>query len=113
MNQFEYSYDEENDDLFMYLPNKKSMGGVEVGDFVFDFDEEENLVSMQIVNASKVLSKLISKVTSLAAIKGYKMHVINFRNMDAINLEVDLGTRKETVTIIIPRIREPSPVVSY
>ena len=113
MNQFEYSYDEENDDLFMYLPNKKSIGAVELGDFIFDFDKEENLVSMEILNASKILSKLLSKVISLTAIKGYKMQVINFRNMEAIHLEVDLGAKKETVNIFIPRIKEHSPVLNY
>lgn len=113
MKNFEHSYDEGNDNLFVYLPNKKSAGAVELGDFVFDFDKDENLVAMQILNASRVLSKLISKVASLVTIKGYKMEVINFRNMEAIKIEVDLGQRKEMITMIIPRIKEPSPVLNY
>ena len=68
---------------------------------------------MQILNASRVLSKLISKVASLVTVNGYKMEVINFRNMEAIRIEVDLGQRKEMFTMIIPRIKEHRLVLQY
>ena len=41
MKTFDFSYDEDNDDLFIYLPGAKSAGAVEMGDFVFDFDKNE------------------------------------------------------------------------
>ena len=34
MKDFKFSYDEESDDLFIYLDGAKSSGAVEIGDFV-------------------------------------------------------------------------------
>lgn len=57
MVKVKFSYDKENDDLFIYLPKSKSAGAIELGNFVFDFDENGKLVAIQIINASKVFSK--------------------------------------------------------
>ena len=113
MKDFNFNYDEENDDLFVYLEGSKSAGAVEIGDFVFDFDKNENLVGLQIINASDVLSKLVRKIVSLSSIKGIKAEVINFRNMEAIEIEVDLGDSKEKMPIIVPRIKKRSPALEY
>ena len=113
MKQFEFSYDEDNDDLFIYLPDAKSAGAVEIGNFVFDFDKNENLVAMQIMNVSEVLSKLISKIVSLKKIKSVQTSIINFRNMKMISLEVEFDNRKERMNITIPKITETSPVLKY
>ena len=40
MKEFKFSYDEGNDDLFVYLDGSKSEGAVEIGDFVFDFNKD-------------------------------------------------------------------------
>lgn len=111
MKNFKFSYDETNDDLFIYLESKKSAGAVEMGDFVFDFDEDENLVALQILNASEVLSKLVSRVISLTHIKSIQVNVIKFRNTNAIDIHVQLADRKEHVPIVIPRITRSSPVL--
>lgn len=113
MKEFKFSYDEESDDLFIYLEGSKSSGAVEIGDFVFDFDEHENLIGIQILNASEVLSKLIAKIVRLNQIKQLRAEVINFRNMEAINLEVDFDTGRERIPIIIPRIKKGSPALKY
>ena len=113
MKEFKISYDKENDDLFVYLEGSKSAGAVEMGSFVFDFDKTEKLVAIQIICASEVLSKLVKKVVSLANIKSIKAEIINFRNMDAIEIEVSLEEGKERVPIIIPRIKEGSPALRY
>lgn len=111
MKNFKFSYDEASDDLFIYLEGKKSAGAVEIGDFVFDFDEQENLVALQILNASEVLSRLMYRVISLKNIKGIRAEVIKFRNMNAIDIRVQLADRKEHVPIVIPRITRSSPVL--
>lgn len=112
MKDFKFSYDEVSDDLFIYLEGKKSVGAVEMGDFVFDFDEHENLVALQILNASEVLSKLVSRVISLTHINAIQANVIKFRNMNAIDIHVQLADRKEHVPIVIPRITRSSPVLA-
>lgn len=113
MKTFDFSYDEDNDDLFIYLPGAKSAGAVEMGDFVFDFDKNENLVAMQIMNVSEVLSKLISKIVSLKKIKSVRTTIVSFRNMKMISLEVEFDNRKERVNIAIPRVTETSPALRY
>ena len=111
MKDFNFSYDEENDDLFIYLEGKKSAGAVEVGDFVIDFDDDENLVAVEIINASEVLSKLVSKVVSLSNIKSIQLNIIKFRNMNAVDMQVQFGDRIERVQLILPVIRKRSPVL--
>jgi uncharacterized protein YuzE len=114
MKSFKFDYDQENDDLFVYLEGSKSKGSVELGSFVFDFDEKENLVAVEIFNAREVLSKLVSKILELSKIKALQANIINFRNMDAIQFKITLeDNRIETANIIIPRIKEESPALSY
>ncbi len=114
MKEFKFSYDEENDDLFIYFPDKKSKGAVEIGNFVFDFDEDENLVAIQILEASQVLSKVVSKILELSKIKELKVDVINFRNMATIQLKIITDSGQDTANIIVPRIKqEKSPALSY
>jgi len=108
---FNFSYDEENDDLFIYLEGKKSAGAVEVGDFVIDFDDDENLVAVEIINASEVLSKLVSKVVSLSNIKSIQLNIIKFRNMNAVDMQVQFGDRVERAQLILPVIGKRSPVL--
>jgi uncharacterized protein YuzE len=113
MENFDFSYDPENDDLFVYLKDKKSAGAVELGNFILDFDAKGNLVAMQILNISEVLSKIISKMIEVSKLKETKMDIVNFRNMEAIKFYISDGTNSETATILIPHIREKSPVLQY
>ena len=113
MENFKFSYDNENDDLFIYLESKKSEGAVEMGNFVFDFDKDENLVAIQISEASKVLSKFISKIIELSKIKNVKIEVVNFRNMTAIRMFIETDKEKIMAPIIVPRIKQTSPALSY
>jgi len=113
MENFKFSYDEENDDLFIYLEGKKSKGAVELGNFVFDFDENENLVAIQIFEASKVLSKLLSRIIKLAKIKNIRLEIVNFRNMTAVKMFVETSEEKIMAPIIVPRVKRSSPALNY
>lgn len=113
MEEFKFSYEQEQDDLFLYLEGKKSAGAVELGNFVFDFDEKENLVSIQISEASKVLSKLLSRIIELTNIKSIKTEVINFRNMAAVRIYVETDKEKIMTPILVPKIKQESPALSY
>ncbi|MBD3361480.1 DUF2283 domain-containing protein [Candidatus Woesearchaeota archaeon] len=53
MKKFNFSYDKENDDLFLYNHNSKSAGSVEVGDIILDFNNKKELVGIQINKASE------------------------------------------------------------
>jgi len=113
MEQFNFSYDLENDDLFIYLKGKKSFGAVELGNFILDFDGKGNLVAMQILNISEVLSKILSKIVELSKLKEVKMNIVNFRNMEAIRFYISDGVNEETANIFIPHIKEKSPVLEF
>jgi len=112
MKDFNFSYDNENDDLFIYIEGAKSKGAVELGNFVFDFDEKENIVAIEIFEASKILSKLISKIIELTKIKEIKAEVINFRNMNAMKIRIETDSGQAEGTIIIPKIKMESPALS-
>ena len=113
MENFNFSYDEGNDDLFVYLEKKKSAGAVELGNFILDFDNKGDLVAMQILNVSEVLSKILSNIIEVSKLKEVKVEIINFRNMDAIKFSVSDGKTEEKTNLLIPHIREKSPVLSY
>lgn len=114
MQDFKFDYDEENDSLFTYLENSKSNGAVEVGDFVFDFDKKGNLVAMEIFNASELLKGVLSKMIELVKLKEFKVELFNFRNSrTSIRFSLDDGVEKEFANIIIPRISEKSPAITY
>ena len=111
MEKFSFDYDSENDDLFIYLEGKKSCGAIELGNFVLDFDDKGFLVAMQIFNASEVFSKILSKMIEISKIKEIKVEIINFRNMDAIKFSISDNKTEEKANILIPHIREKSPVL--
>jgi uncharacterized protein YuzE len=113
MKEFKFDYDEENDNLFVYLDGETSSGAVELGNFVFDFNDKEELVAIEILEATEVLSKLISKIIKLSKIKELKTEIISFRNMKAINFAIRTNDQIETANIVIPRIRNESPSLSY
>ena len=113
MKEFKFSYDKENDDLFIYLPDSKSKGAVEIGNFVFDFDEKEDLVAIQVLEASEILSRLISKIIELTKITEIRADLINFRNMAFIKMEIKSGSEKETINMPIPKIKTESPSLNY
>jgi hypothetical protein len=113
MEKFNFDYDLDNDDLFIYLEGKKSAGAVELGNFVLDFDDNLDLVAIQILNVSEVLSKFFSKIKEASQIRDVKTEIVNFRNMDGIKMHVYSDSDEETANILIPHIREKSPVLKY
>ena len=111
MKEFKFDYDEENDDLFIYLEGAFSDGAVELGDLVLDFDSKGNLVAMEIINASTFFSKLVSGVFEISQIKSLEVEIVNFRNMSALQLKISTPLQKYFQTILIPRIVQESPAL--
>ncbi len=112
MKKFNFDYDSRNDDLFIYLEGK-SKGAVELGNFILDFDEKGDLVAMEILNASEVLSKIISKIIELNKIKEIQVEIINFRNMNAIKFKIITEKASGSANILVPHILEKSPALRY
>jgi uncharacterized protein YuzE len=113
MKKFNFSYDAGNDDLFIYLGRKKSSGAIELGNFILDFDEKGDLIAIQVINVSQVFSKILSKMIEVSNIKEIQVEIINFRNMDAVKFKIISEDFEENTNILIPHIKEKSPVLTH
>jgi len=58
MPSFEFSYDRENDILFLSKKGAMSKGAIEWGDLILDFDYQKKLVGIQIMNAVDFLAEM-------------------------------------------------------
>jgi len=62
MTRFNFDYDSENDDLFIYRFRKKSKYSIEFSrDIILDFDENNKLVGIELLEATKTLAMLSGK----------------------------------------------------
>ena len=114
MRNFEYDYDKDNDDLFMYKKDAKSAGAIELGNLVIDFDHAGNLVAIQIMHASKFLTEATTKAVSRAAlqgIKGCKADMVEVRNQAMIRFALLIKEEPITHSITIPVVTRPSPAL--
>ena len=113
MQNFKSSYDKENDDLFLYLDGSKSKGSIELGNFVFDLDENQNIVGIQIFEASPVLSRLLSNLVQLTIIKEIKIESNSFKNMRAVKINITTSSGKSEGVIALPDLNFQSPALEY
>ncbi len=56
MKKFQFSYDEDNDGLFLFRKNSKSEGGVELGPVLLDFNSKDGLVGLELMHATEFLA---------------------------------------------------------
>jgi uncharacterized protein YuzE len=117
MQKFNFSYDKGNDDLFLFHPSSKSKGSVELGDFILDFNNKKELVGIQIMNASKLISEMVSE--NISTIKGILNNLrsckvdVKVKNNILIIKFYLLGQIKEVAPVIsVPTIRESSPALA-
>ena len=113
MKEFKIDYDSENDSLFVYLEGSKSKGAVEVGNFVLDFDESNNLIAMEIMDAKDIFKVILTKIIQLNNLIEFKADIVNMRNMAGIKFKVSDGETTETSSFLIPRKLEKSPALDY
>jgi len=76
MKDFKIDYDTENDSLFVYLEGVKSKGAVEVGNFVLDFDENNDLVAMEILEAKNIFKIILTKIIELNNLIEFKADIV-------------------------------------
>ena len=93
MQKFNFSYDKENDDLFLFNPKSKSKGSVELGDIIFDFNSKKEFVGMQIMNASKIIKDMTTETANsikelLNNLKECKVDVKSKNNLLIIKLNL-------------------------
>jgi uncharacterized protein YuzE len=96
----EFDYDFKNDILFFKVKEREYSYSIELYNLVIDFDEENFIVGLQIIGASKILN--LSK-EKLKQVKNFKF-----------NAEVDNGMIKINLlfsTFIRNKIREHNPII--
>lgn len=112
MKELKFDYDQKYDDLFVYS-DKKSDGSIEIGDFIFDFTDEGELVAFQIQNALKNLRKIAEKpFDNLDKLKSCKIEIDSIRNFFV--LKIVLTTENDVIysNIVVPSIKGKSPVLN-
>ena len=108
---YQFDYDSENDDLFIYLDKEKSAGAIEFGNLIIDFNEKGNLVAMQVINATEFFSKILSKFLEISKIKSLEAKIIKFRNIDSLKIKITTDKETQESNVLIPRIQQPSPAL--
>ena len=106
MKDLKFDYDAEYDDLFVYS-DKKSDGSIEIGDFVFDFTNNGELVAFEIQNAIKNLNSISEKpFKTLSNLKSCKIDINKMK--DFLALKIELMTDKDVIysNLMIPLIME-------
>ena len=117
MQKFNFNYDKENDDLFLFNPKSKSKGSIELGDLILDYNSKKEFVGMQIMNASKLIKDLVDQDESsvkkiLNNLKDCKLDVKVKNNLLIIKVYL-FGKVKEISPIIsVPNITESSPALA-
>jgi len=118
MQKFNFSYDKENDDLFLYSSKSKSKGSIEIGDLIIDYNSNKELVGIQITNASKLLKDLsneklpeIKKV--LSSLVSCKVDIKARNNILLVRIFLLTNEKEMTSAIPIPNIMRSSPALAY
>ncbi len=119
MKKYNFSYDKENDDLFLFRSDRKSKGSIEFGNFIIDFDKNRNVVGLQILDAIDFLSQAtpmnrreVKKV--LKELTNCRVDSFQMKNMILIKFLLSSKNKKETpVAIPVPDIRSKSPALVY
>ncbi|MDD5133305.1 MAG: DUF2283 domain-containing protein [Candidatus Nanoarchaeia archaeon] len=115
MQKYNFSYDIENDDLFIFRPNCKSNASVEMGNFIFDYNNKKEFVGLQIINASKFLKDWISEEdlrnikSILSSLKECKLDVKQENNLLLIKIFLFSPIKNIMAPIMTPRLVEVSP----
>ncbi|MFH1072564.1 MAG: DUF2283 domain-containing protein [Nanoarchaeota archaeon] len=114
MQKFNFSYDKEYDDLFLYSQASKSKGSVELGSLILDYNRKKELVGIQIMDASAFLHELINEKKEvirdlLKNLIACKAEIKTKNNLLIIKMSLFSKTRELSPVISVPVISESSP----
>lgn len=97
-------FDYENDILYLYL-GEKVKDSLQIENFVIDFSQDNKIVAIEILDASKILSELsetdITK-DALSKIESAGMSVYHGKELIYILMVIRLSINHESVDIRIP-----------
>ena len=113
MSKFNFDYDEESDDLFLFSEHK-SKGSIEIGDLVLDFDSKGNVVGIEFLNATRFISESGSRVSKefLRNLEACDVKVSQKNNFLFIKLTLATKTKEVIVPINAPFVLQQSPALA-
>lgn len=115
-NKFKFDYDEEEDLLYIYNENKKSKGSIEFGDLIVDLDKNQNVVGLEIFDASKYLSYLTNKRITKKQLKKIETASLFFsveKGFILIKFVLPLNKERIPVPIMIQNMHYRSPSLRF
>lgn len=120
MVNFEFNYDIENDNLFIYRKGIKARGSVELGNFVLDFDSKKVLTGMEIMNATETISEYTDKpkrtikniLKNLIKCQGYSKNMGNLV-LTKVTLHSSYKAEVAQLPVTYPSITNTSPSLAY
>ena len=115
--KFKFSYNKEQDDLFLFDPDSKSKGSIEWGDIVLDFNNKKELVALQFMHASTLIKDLTGEKDNqsikkiLQNLTESRMEIINKNNITIAKIYLISLNKEITTTLSVPVIKESSPAL--
>ena len=118
MSKFNFSYDKENDNLFLFNPKSKSKGSVELGNIIFDYNSKKEFVGIQLMNASKLIKDMSGENSSVTKevlnnLKECRVESKVKNNLLIVKIFLMSKIKEISSVISVPSIREPSPALAY
>ncbi|MEM4245067.1 MAG: DUF2283 domain-containing protein [Candidatus Nanoarchaeia archaeon] len=113
MQEFNFDYDKENDDLFLYSGKSKSKGSVEIGGIILDYNTKKELVGIELMNASEILKDITDGKCVLDVLNNLevcKVDVKRKNKMIIIKLLL-LSKKREIMPILSIPIMKKSPAL--
>ena len=117
MQKYNFSYDKENDDLFLFSSKSKSKASVELGDMVIDFNSKKEFAGIQIMNASKFIKDLTSETLSnirnlLNKLEKCEIEIKPRNNILIIKIYLFSEQKEISPVITVSNITESSPALA-
>ncbi|MEK6964241.1 MAG: DUF2283 domain-containing protein [Nanoarchaeota archaeon] len=117
MKSFKFSYDRGNDDLFLYSPLSKSMGSIEMGDLIADYNSDKELVGIQLLHASTLLQELAGKnardiQTDLSNLKKCSFSIKKTNGLLFVKIHFESESGEMNSVFSLPNLQEMSPALA-
>ncbi|MFH1916946.1 MAG: DUF2283 domain-containing protein [Nanoarchaeota archaeon] len=110
---FKFDYDSENDDLFLYDPKSKSKASIELDDVIVDFNSNNEVSAIEIMNASSFLKDVSQGFQHawLNEMTGSKVDIIVKENFLVIKMILVFRAGEIITLLMIPTITKTSPAL--
>lgn len=103
----EFNYDKLNDLLYVYKKNSNVYSNVMIGDFHLEFNRNNELVGIEVLNASEILGEYGIPLKILENIKKVDLKVITRGNSLLVFMIIDSMDQTKSATITMNNLEAP------